>query len=401
MSFVAGAISGGLDWDTQSFEKGFLRVEALTQTFPSIVTNFMASPMLGLVGVATMAMTGVVGAIKSGVRLMIDAFNESLENADKINDMATNVGVGVEALSGLGLAAQQAGSGVEEMADAFKFLGKNVAEALAGGKEQASIFRGLGISLKDAAGQSRPLEEIMFDLADAMAQAEGTGKRTDVAMALLGRSGSNLIATLSQGSTALREQIRTFEQYGAVVTKGAASSADAFGDLLGKFQIAWSGIKNQLAEPLRETLTPLLQDLLTWLRNNQPEVRSFMRELSRSVLEAIEVMINAIANLKRELAGVGIGAGVGAVGGGIVGGLLGGPAGIIPGIYLGGAIGGTAGGAIGYATGPVNIQLNTRPEMSDSQVGRMVREAYEQSHRRQDDAMERERYSAQLRANEL
>lgn len=396
MSWVADSIVGGIDWDTSSFTGGFLKVEALTQTFPAIVTQYMASPMLGLIGTASLAMQGIVGAIRSGIGFIIDAVDQSAEQADKVGDLATNIGVSAEQLSGLGLVAKQAGAGLEAVADGFKFLGRNQAEALQGNKDLVAEFARLNIQLTDSAGNARPLNDLMFELADAIAGIESPGERTRIAMALLGRSGTELIATLSQGSSAIREQIDRFRDYGAVVTDQAAKSGDAFQDLRGEVAIAWEGIKNQLGEPLRESLTPLLQDLLSWLRTHQPEVKDFMRDLSRNVIEAIEAIVNAVANLKNELIGLGIGGALGAIGGGIAGGLLGGPAGVIPGIYLGGAIGGAAGGAAAYAAAP-NVNLNYRPQMSDSQVGRVVREVVEQADASRRAAIDREAREQRIR----
>lgn len=371
MSWLAGSILGTLDLDTSPWSKGFLQTEALMQTFPASVTAFMANPLLGLVNVAQGAMSGLASAVRWGIGQITDAFNASQENADKLNDMATNAGVAVEALSGLGMAAQQAGSSTESVGDAFKFLGKNVAEATQGGKEQVALFRDLGITLTDAAGKTRPLEDIMFSLADAIAGTEDPSRRTQVAMALLGRSGTELIATLSQGSSALRDQIRTFEQYGAVVDAQAAASADAFGDLLGEVKIAWAGIQNLLAEPLRDTLSPLLRDLLDWIRSNQPQIRTLVSELVETIVSGIEVAINAIANLKAVLSGLAIGGLAGAILGGVIGGLAGGPAGIVPGVYLGGKVGAGLGAGVGYAAGSTTINL--QPVDSRASTGEIAR----------------------------
>lgn len=396
MSLVAGSVSATLNLDANPYRQGFLQASALMQTFPSLVTNFMASPMLGLVGVASTAMNGVAAAIRGGVSLIISAFNDSLDQADKIHDMAINVGVAAEALSGLGLAAQQSGSSTEAVADAFKFLGRNVAEAMQGSKEQAQLFQQMGVSITEAGGSARGLEAIMLDVADALAGTDDAGRRTQIAMGLLGRSGSDLLATLTQGSAALREQIATFRDYGAVVTDEAANSADAFGDVLGEFKIAWQGIKNQLAEPLRDNLLPMLQGWLEWLRSNQDQVKSVVRGIADFVIAQVQNMISAVANLGKIIKDTLIGGTLGAIGGGIAGGFLAGPGGILPGIQLGGLAGSAITGAASYSISPT-IQIVPSREKSDSQIGREVREAWEGATARF--TQERSRSIAQQRIN--
>lgn len=343
MSFLAGSIIGTLGLETGGFTQGFLKAEALTNTFPSIITNFMANPLLGLAGLAKSVFSEIAGTMK-------EAFDASQENADKLNDMATNAGVAVDALSGLGLAASQAGSSTESVADSFKFLGKNIAEAMDGNKEAVTTFGRLGVAFQDVAGNARPLEDVWFDLSDALASMDSPAQRTQVAMGLLGRSGTDLLATLTQGSAALKDQIAGFDRYGAVVSANAAKSADAFGDLLGEVKIAWSGIQNLIGEPLREELTPVLQDMLSWIQEHQGEIRSFISGLVSLTVGAIETIISAVERLKSTLAGAGIGAALG----GIVGGL--------PGAAIGGVLGASIGnsvGAMSEANRPLQIQINS------------------------------------------
>lgn len=293
MSFLAGSIIGTLGLETGGFTQGILGAEGLMQIFPSFVTNFMASPILGLVDLVKESFTAIAETIS-------EAFTHSLESADKLNDMATNAGVAVEALSGLGLVAQQAGSSTEAVADAFKFLGKNVATALQGNKEAVANFQQIGVVFQDSAGKARPLEDVLFDVADALAALPPGAARTDVAMGLLGRSGTDLIATLSQGSDAIREQIAAFDQYGAVVSGTAAKSADAFGDLLGEVKIAWSGIQNLLGEPLREALTPVLQELVTFIREHMPEIRQIITE----TVDAVTTVLKGLYEIIKGVLGV-------------------------------------------------------------------------------------------------
>ncbi|MEA2707989.1 MAG: hypothetical protein QOF78_590, partial [Phycisphaerales bacterium] len=242
------------------------------------------------IGVAAIASAAVITTAFVGVgSFIVDATRDSFKLADDLHDMAINVGVGVESLHGLGLAAGLAGSGVGDVAESYKFLGKNVTEAMQGSKEAVAAFDRMGVAFADARGNARPLEEVMMNVADAMA-AMDKGARGEAAMQLLGRGGTQMIATLSQGSVALREQMRLHERYGATVTTQAANAADAFGDMLGEFDIAWLGIKNAIGQPVIEGLTPALEGLLDWTRTNFPDIRN-------SISAAFGAMATELANL--------------------------------------------------------------------------------------------------------
>lgn len=401
MSFAAGAVTSVLQLDANPYRQGFIQAQALMQTFPSMVTNFMASPMLGLVGIAQTAMTGLASAIRSGISTVVDIFNESLDQADKIGDLAASVGVGVESLSGLGLIADQAGASVEAVAEAFKFLGRNMAEARQSPNGNiGQTFQQLGIDVNNVADGAAGLESVLFRVADAMAETSDSGRRTQIAMDLLGRGSGNLVGTLSAGSGALREQISVFKDYGAVVTEKAAASADAFDKMFGEFKAAWTGIKNSLAEPLRDYLLPLFQGWLQWIRGHQQEVREFMRGIAKSIAEMVQSAVNNLERLKNAMVGAGIGAVAGGIGGGVIGGFAAGPAGIIPGAMMGARVGTPIGAVGGYYGGSVSkININYDPSVkSDSQLGRELRETFEGAHRSRIDDQTRQLERARIEA---
>jgi hypothetical protein len=298
MPFDAGSIVGTLALDVNPYRQGFAQASAIAQTFPSVVSNFLAHPLLGLAEIARQAFVGVASAVQAGFAFVVDAVKTTADQADRLNDMARNVGVSVEILHGLGLSAKQAGSSVEEVADAFKFLGKNVADAMSKDGPERKLFADFGIAITDVTGKVAPLEQIMAQLIDAIAETEDPTRRTEVAMTLLGRSGTNLVSTLREGTRGLNDQMRVWTAYGAVVTEQNAKAGDAFNDLLGEISIAWGGIKKAIGEPLIEGLTPALREVTKWMENNSPWLRS---EINRIINEALKKLGELAAWFKKEL----------------------------------------------------------------------------------------------------
>jgi TP901 family phage tail tape measure protein len=226
------------------------------------------------IGVAAAASAAAVTAAFVGAGAFVaNTMRDFVNLGGDLHDMAANVGVSVESLHGLGLVAEQSGAGVAEVAESYKFLGKNIAEAMQGSKEAVDGFARMGVRFADAGGAARPLEAVMMDVADALAALPPGAQRTEAAMQLLGRGGTQMIGTLSQGSRALEEQMRRHREYGATLTTEAAQRADAFGDMLDEFNKAWLGIKNTIAAPLVEGLTPVLAQALESLRVNIPDIR--------------------------------------------------------------------------------------------------------------------------------
>jgi hypothetical protein len=292
LSFDAGAAIATIGLNMDPFARGMLRSEGMMQLFPKSVAVFLADPLLGLANIAKEAAGALVGI-----------FTEASIAADSMGDLAESIGVAVENLSGLGLVAQQAGGSSQAAADSYRFLGRAIAQAAEGGNEAAEMFAHLGIAATGPVGEFRDVNDVMMELADALAALPPGAHRTDVAMRLLGRSGTQLIPTLAQGSAAIREQIERFEEYGAVVSSEAARSADIWQDALGEMNIAWTGLKMQLAEPLRDALLPYMRDVLGRVREMMPEIRARLEvlpEIIESVIRWISSTSDTVIRLYRE-----------------------------------------------------------------------------------------------------
>lgn len=298
MAFNAGSITGILGLDTDPFAKGMLRAQSVMSLFPASVTNFLASPLLGVIGLA-----------KQAGSALVDAFTSATKHADDLGDMAKNLGISVEVLSGMELASRNFGGNVEKMADAFKFLAKNAAEAARAPKgTDAQNFRDIGVSAIDAFGAIKPLPELMMEVSDGLARMKGSGDETRIAMGLLGRSGSDMIGFLTQGSVPIKDRISVMHRWGAVVTEESRRSADAWQDSMGDIDSAWQGVKNQFAGQLRVTLLPYLEDLLKWINTHQPEIHAFIDTTSKKIAamipivqtlyERVQKVINSLPNIE-------------------------------------------------------------------------------------------------------
>lgn len=147
---------------------------------------------------------------------------------------------------------EQVKRSAEEAAKALKGtsndeLAQQMEELGLSGKGASRIFRELNIDIKNADGSLRPAEQVMLDIADALAKIEDPAKRTAYAMALLGRGGAELVPMLSKGGDAI-------EKLKSGITTELAKMADQYSDSL----INLSGAVSKLAIPLVELLLPAM-----------------------------------------------------------------------------------------------------------------------------------------------
>lgn len=230
----------------------------------------------------TLATLGVgfsLAAMRSFVQNAIDA-------SDHLNDLSKKTGVAVETLGGLGFAAQQSGSSLDSMADAFGKLNRSIAEAGAGNAEKAAAFRLLGVSVKDASGNMRSADEVFADLADRFANYEDGANKVALAVALFGKAGADIIPTLNEGGAKLRENVEYFKRYSGV-SQETAERADQFNDTLAKLSLLSTAFGNKVASALLDPLQAIADHMVEAKEKSQLFEKS--AEAMKTVFKGLSV----------------------------------------------------------------------------------------------------------------
>lgn len=277
--FGAGAITSTLGLDISPFTSGMLQAQSIARLFPQVVQDFIANPLLGLVSVARSAAGAVTGA-----------FFEFAKKADDAGDAAERLGVGVEFLTSVGKAAEDAGGSIQGFEDSLKLLQNNAADAAAGVDTAVKAFASVGLSAVDAHGQIKPTEQLFYELADAMAALPTSAQRTQAAMNLLGRGGGEMTAFMGQGSGAIKQFAQQVIDMGGAVDGNSAAIADKFGKLNTLFNAMIGGWKKAAAVPI-----------LLALAGNFDDVTKVLGTLAEVGQKAIGQLIQPLAPLIQKL----------------------------------------------------------------------------------------------------
>ena len=129
-------------------------------------------------------------------------------------------------------------------------LSQQMEELGLSGKAASETFRQLGVAVTDAAGRLRNPADVMLDVGDALAKIPQEAKRTELAMKLLGRGGTELIPMFLMGSKAIREMAVS-------MTTQFAAAADKYQKQLVDLQ----GKVGKLGVDLAFVLLPALIDI--------------------------------------------------------------------------------------------------------------------------------------------
>lgn len=210
------------------------------------------------------AMRAPIGALQGAVAGLGAAFaglaivsqvKGALAMADEIGKLAQKTGVAVEEFSKLSYAAKLSDVSNEQLAKGLKQLSKNMSEAAAGTGESVKYFQALGVSLVDGAGKLKSTDAIMGELADKFSGMQDGATKTATAMAIFGKSGSDLIPMLNSGSDGLRDMADEATRLGLVMSTDMAKGAEQFNDNLTRLSAASQGLSITLGNQMLPALT--------------------------------------------------------------------------------------------------------------------------------------------------
>ena len=264
-----------LSAQTGQFEKRIKGAQKSTSQMTNTVGLLTKS--LGALGVVFGA-----GVLISGLRKMVDEF-------DRLAKQASRLRVSVDALAGLGFAAERSGGSAEAFGKALEKMNRNIGDVANGVGESKRIFDEWGISAQKLIGMGS--EQAFLEIADSISKLDSVQEQAAASAAIFGRSGLELMNTFQLG----REGITELTDAHRALTGGfgdAAKDAERLKDALTNLEASWTSIKIAFT-PVVEALTRVI----TLLTNSIVEAR-FATQKWKAVL--IEFDFEKAADINRQ-----------------------------------------------------------------------------------------------------
>jgi hypothetical protein len=187
--------------------------------------------------------------------------------------MSQRTGVSVEALSQLSLAASLTGTNLETLEHDMRHMSKTIIEATQGSEEAHRAFAILGLNFQDLKTMSP--EQQLQKIGEALSKVENPTQKAASAMAIFGRSGSDLIGLLAN-----MEKFRDVaKSWGLTVSTESAQAAKDFQNSL---TLLWAVAKqgifiigSALAPEVKElafAFSGAVRGINLWISANRPMV---------------------------------------------------------------------------------------------------------------------------------
>ena len=178
----------------------------------------------------------------------------AIKNADEFTKMAQSIGVSVESLTGLTHAADLSGVSASVLQKSLKKVAQGAAEAAGGTGLAKDALALLGVEVLDASGKLKNSDQIMFDVADKFAMMEDGAAKTALSMDIFGKSGTDMIIMLNQGSEGIKEMVGEAQELGMVMDLETGQAAERFRDNLTRLKGVKVGLVNTITRAVLPTL---------------------------------------------------------------------------------------------------------------------------------------------------
>lgn len=270
-SDLIGALRVVLGADAAALIKGVADAQSSLEGFASA-----AKKIAGVVGVSL-----TFGAATAAIKGTISSF-------DALSKSSQKIGVPIEELSALKLAAQLSDVSMESMQKGVGKLSKALVATAQGSTKSAQGFTTLGIGVRNADGSIKSISDILPEIANKFASMPDGPVKTALAMQLLGKSGADLIPLLNGGAAALKEATDEAKLFGLVVSQNTGKQAEQFNDNLTRLSGAITGVLYQAVASILPALANFSQFLVDGVKNS-----TFLKEAANALSAGFAVIARA------------------------------------------------------------------------------------------------------------
>jgi len=215
------------------------------------------------------AVVGTAAAVGGGLYALT---KRAAESGDEIDKMRQRLGVGAEFLSSFGHAAELGGSNLTEFEQGLKRMARVASDATQGLATAERSWDALNITVTDSQGRLKGAEALFWEAADALSRVESETKRAALAQEIFGRSGTQLLPVLNQGTDAIQRQMAEAKRLGIVLSDEQASRAAQFIDSQTRMQAAIRGLAQTIGLELMPQMTDAINRTAEWTAENRASI---------------------------------------------------------------------------------------------------------------------------------
>lgn len=214
------------------------------------------SKLNALIGIqAAQLFASIASAASSAVRSLVGIGNAESQTIDRTSKLADRLGMTYGELSGIALAGELAGVGMESIAKAATKGDIAFAKLAEGSQVAQQAFGLVGLTLEDLNGKTSA--ERFAAISDAIAALPTEAERARAAVSLFGKAGAELLPLFNEGSASVSETAKQAERLGLALTNDQGHAVESMNDSFDLARSTISGVVGQVTA----YLAPALQEV--------------------------------------------------------------------------------------------------------------------------------------------
>ena len=277
-------------FNTQLRKIGQVNLRAMSEQFKQIGTSLESAgqSMRGL-SAAAAAVATAIGAVTV----------KSAKWADDLTTMSKKYSIGTNELQKYSAAAELVDTDVETIAKSHVKLEKTMLTASKGTGTAADAFKALGVEVTNADGSLRDGDTVWQETIAALGKMENETERDAYAMALMGKSASELNPLIEDGGETYQKFAETLAKYDLdFVDQDMLDRANDFNDSLDTMKaigmVAFQQLGTQLAAylaPAMEKVVDVVGRLANWFSQLSPRTQTIIAGIAAVVAVVAPLLI--------------------------------------------------------------------------------------------------------------
>jgi hypothetical protein len=193
----------------------------------------------------------------------------------------------------------------ETLSTSLRKFNLNISGAVKGNKEARLAFERAGVSIYDSNGKLKSTNQILLEASDMFKKMPEGIYKADLAMALFGKSGSEMVPLMEQGSEEINKLRSEAERLGIVFNDVEGNNATAFSDSITEAKAAIQGMAIAIGKHLHPILTDITKAFSGWIVENRewiglkageavqyfkdklPELKAFLLQAKDAIVQVI------------------------------------------------------------------------------------------------------------------
>lgn len=234
MATTVGKLATVLTANTSPFERGMKKAEATVKRFGSSIAA---------VAKRTAQFGAVAGAVAvGGMAVMVRRQFSAIDATAKLSD---RIGIATEKLIGLRYAANIMGATTAELDKGLEQMTRRLGEAAMGTGMALRTLEALGLNVQMLTAMAP--DQAFRTIADAINGMGTQAEKANAAYQIFGRTGIQLLNTLSLGSEGLDRMQKRAEELGITFTRFDAAKVEQANDAFFDMKLVITGVAQTLA----------------------------------------------------------------------------------------------------------------------------------------------------------